>query len=394
MEKLKLNIKIIDYSIASLKRRFWKNLSIFLIFSFLTAMVFSIFLISFAIKKELFITENSLPEIFVQRVVAGRLIPMDEERVFEVENIAGVQEAFGRIWGYYYFQNAGINFSIVGIDFELESFKKSYTKVVEKYYNLNEKDFMIVGSGVKKTMEENFYKNYFNFVLPNGEFKKVKIIGKFNSNSELENSDTILMPIKLARKILGFEDNEIIDMVVKVPNPLEVQTVARKIKNLFPDCRVITKEDIKASYQNIFDYKSGIFLSLMITSFLAFFILVFEKASSITKEQVREIGILKALGWQVEDILKLKFFESFLVSFFSYVCGFLISYWWVYVMQAPLIRNIFSGYSVLKPEFKLLFVFDGSLFVTIFLAIVPVYIAATIIPSWRAAIIDPEEAIR
>ncbi len=385
---------MLDFSLNSLKRRFWKNISIYFIFTFLVALLFSIFLISASIKKELELTYESLPDIFLQKIVAGRMENSEIDRVFEIEDIAGVKSAFPRVWGYYYFARAGVNFSIVGLDFDLESFKNSYNKAIKNFQDIKSSDFMIVGEGVKKILEENYYKNSFNFIKPDGSFLNVKIAGVFKADSELESSDTILLPINLAREIFGLEDNEITDIVVKVPNPLEVQTVASKLRVMYPDSRVITKEDIKASYQNIFDYKSGVFLTLLITSIFAFFILVFEKASSMGKEQIKEIGILKALGWQIEDVLKLKFFESILISVSAYISGVLFSYFFVFILQAPVLRNIFTGYSVLKPTFKLIPVFDMGLFMTIFLATVPVYIAATIIPSWRAAVIDPEEAIR
>jgi len=385
---------MVDFAINSLRRRVYKNLSIFVIFTILITLLFSTFLISFSIKKELSLTYNSLPQIFVQKIVAGRMENMSLDRVFEIEDIAGVKSAYPRVWGYYYFQRAGVNFSVVGIDFDLESFKSSYKRAIKDFKNIKKKDFMIVGEGVRKILKENYYKDSFNFIKPNGEFLNIKLAGVFKGDSELESSDTILLPINLAREVFGMEEDEITDIVVEVPNPLEVQTVAQKIRNLYPDCRVITKEDIKASYQNIFDYKSGFFLALIISSIFSFFILVFEKASSVTKEQIKEIGILKALGWQIEDVLRLKFFESMLISFFAYLLGAVVSYFWVYILDAKLLKDIFMGYSILKPDFKLIPVFDISLFVTIFLATVPVYLAATIIPSWKAAVIDPEEAIR
>ncbi|WP_281951275.1 ABC transporter permease [Nitrosophilus kaiyonis] len=389
-----MNLKMLDFAINSLKRRFWKNLSIFIIFTLLITLLFSIFLISGSIKKELQLTYESLPDIIVQRIVAGRMTNMDIDRIYEIEDIAGVKEANPRVWGYYYFQRAGVNFSIVGIDFDLKGYKKSLNKVIEKYSNLEDKKIMIVGKGVKRVLKENYYKNSFNFIKPDGDMLNIKIAGEFRADSEIESSDTILLPINLAREIFGMDEDKITDIVVNVPNPLEVQTVAQKIRNLYPDTRVITKEDIKASYQNIFDYKRGFFLTLLITSIFAFFILVFEKASSVTKEQIKEIGILKALGWEINDVLRLKFFESILISLLSFLFALLLSYFWVYFLDAAIIKNIFMGYSILKPDFNLIPIFDISLFMTIFFATVPVYIAATIIPSWRAAVIDPEEAIR
>ena len=389
-----MNLKLLDFAVTSLKRRFWKNISIFFIFSVLIFLIFSVLLISKSIQKELALTQNSLPEIFVQKVVGGRVQTMREERAYKIVDILGVESVSKRVWGYYYFQSVGVNFSIVGLDFDMDSFKKSYSDVVERFYDTNSSNFMIVGQGVKRILQDSYYKDSFNFVKPNGDFLNLKIAGVFKGDSELESSDTILMPIQKAREILGLKGDEVSDFVVKVPNPKEVRVVATKIKNIFPDCRVLTKDDIKISYQNIFDYKSGLFLALFITSFFAFFILIFEKASSISKEQVKEIGILRAVGWQIEDILKLKFLESGLISFFAFFLGVVASYFYVYILKAPILKDLFMGYSVLKPKFDLMVVYDFGLIVSVFLTTVAVYIAATIIPTWRASVVDIEEAIR
>jgi len=389
-----MNLKLLDFAVTSLKRRFWKNITIFFIFSVLIFLIFSVLLISKSIQKELALTQDSLPEIFVQKVVGGRVQNMSEERAYKIVDILGVESVSKRVWGYYYFQSVGVNFSIVGLDFDMDSFKKSYSDVIERFYDTNSSNFMIVGQGVKRILQNSYYKDSFNFVKPNGDFLSLKIAGVFKGDSELESSDTVLLPIQKAREILGLKSDEISDLVVRVPNPKEVRVVASKIKNIFPDCRVLTKDDIKISYQNIFDYKSGLFLALFITSFFAFFILVFEKASSISKEQVKEIGILRAVGWQIEDILKLKFLESGMISFFAFFLGVLGSYFYVYILKAPILRELFMGYSVLKPKFDLMVVFDFGLIVSIFLTTVAVYIAATIIPTWRASVVDIEEAIR
>ena len=389
-----MSFKLLDFAITSLRRRVWKNIAVFVVFFMIIFTIFSTLLISKSIQKELELTLDSLPQIFVQKLVGGRVQSMSEERAYKIAEIVGVESVSKRVWGYYYFQNAGANFSLVGLDFSMDSFKKNYSDVIEKFYDTKDKNFMIVGQGVKKILKKSFYKDEFNFVLPNGEFLNVKIKGVFSADSELESSDTILLPIDLARKIFGLRDDEVSDFVVRVANPLEVESVKQKIKYLYPDCRVLSRKDLIVSYQNIFDYKSGVFLSLFLSAFVAFFILVFEKASSVSKEQVKEIGILRAVGWQVEDILKLKFLESFLISFFAYSLALVFAYFFVYVLQAPLLRDLFMGYSVLKPNFSLLPIFDVGLMVSVFLATIPLYIASTIIPTWRASTVEVEEALR
>jgi len=391
---IKINTYLIEFAINSILREKSKNLFIFIVLTLLIFILSSIFFITASIQKELDISANSLPNIIVQKTSAGRVSQIDINRVDKILEINGVQNAVSRVWGYYYFENAGINFSVVGIDQFETQYKNTLESITKKHDFSELEDFMIVGSGVKRVLEENYYKDYFNFIKPDGQFKKLKIKAVFENSTNLESNDVILVSKEMAYEIFGLDENKATDIVVNVSNPKEVATIAYKIKLMYPDTRVITNEDIKISYANIFNYKSGMFLSLFIISLFTFFMIIYDKSSSLSSSAKREIGILKALGWRTDDILKEKFYESFIISFISYITGIALSLIFVYILQAPFLRDIFMGYSILKPQFSLLFAYDLKIFALLFFLSVPIYISATIFPSWRASIIDVDEVIR
>jgi ABC-type lipoprotein release transport system permease subunit len=363
-----------------------------LVLSTLIFLLTSVFFISNSIKHELQSTVDALPEIIVQKLGGGRHYDIDTSVVDEILEITGVSSASERVWGYYYFENAGVNFTLVGIDEFEEQYKKSFVSAAK------ELDFskptMMLGDGVKSVMDKNYYKEYFNFIKQDGTLKRVDIGEVFSGDTELESNDVIVMSKDDAREIFNMSKNMATDIVVKVANEDEIATVASKIKLLHPDVRVITKDDIKISYQNIFDYKSGIFLALFVVSLFTFFIIIYDKLSGLSSEERREIGVLKAVGWSVSDVLKEKFYESFIVSFFSYMSGVILALFFVYILKAPLLQNIFTGYSQLKTSFSLPFVFDIQTLFLIFFLSVPIYVAATIIPSYRGATLDADEVMR
>lgn len=392
----KINRFLLDFSVLSIFRRGSKNVFIFFVFTLLIFILSSILFISNSIKSELDTTIKELPSITVQRLQAGRVVNIPLSRVNRILSIEGVKAVVPRVWGYYYFANAGVNFSVVGIDSFEDQYRDLYSKICDKFdFDKLKKDSgMLVGVGVKKILQDNFYSDYFNFVKPDGGLEKVKIDGVFKDDTKLESNDIILLTSQKARKIFGMSKNEAVDFVIKVANPTEIPNIARKITEIYPDTRAITKTDLIISYQDLFDYKGGIFLVLFVISAFTFFMIIYDKASGISSDEKREIGILKAVGWKIDDILKEKFYEAFVLSFASFIAALCLSMFYVYILNAPLLKNIFIGYSALKPDFDLPFSFDFHTNVIIFFLTVPIYIAATIIPSWRVASMDADEVMR
>ena len=392
----KLNFLLLDYAIRSLLRRAGKSFFIFFILSLLIFLLSSVLMIADAIKLELNTTLKTLPQITLQRFVAGKQSDVPISRVDALLDIEGISSVTPRIWGYYYFKPAGVNFSVVGIDAYEEQYSQTLSKLTQQFDPklLESEHAMIIGIGVKKVLEENYYTDFFNFVTSEGKWQRVSIAGVFNSDLSLESNDLILIPKKLAYAIFGMEESKATDIVIKVANVKEIPTIVQKITERFPDLRAITQDDIRVSYQNIFDYKSGFFLSLFSVCAFAFFIIIYDKTSGLSSEEKKEIGILKAIGWSSDDILKEKFYESFILALGAFLVGISLSLFYVYGMQAPLLRNVFMGYSELKPSFVLPFSVDSSMFVLLFLLSVPIYIAATLIPAWRASSLDADEVMR
>ena len=392
----KPNFLLLDYAIRSLMRRFGKSFFIFFILSLLIFVLASVLMIADAIKLELNTTLKTLPQITLQRFIAGKQSDVPLERVEALLDIEGITAITPRVWGYYYFKPAGVNFSIVGIDAYEEQYSKTLSNLTQHFdiKLLEKENGMIIGEGVKKILRENYYTDFFNFITSEGKWQRVYIAGVFHSDLALESNDLILLPKKLAYAIFGMDEHKATDIIVKVANVKEIATIVQKINERYPDMRAITQDDIRVSYQNIFDYKSGFFLALFSICAFAFFIIIYDKTSGLSSEEKREIGILKAIGWSSDDILKEKFYESFTLSLSAFLLGVTGSLFYVYALQAPLLRNLFMGYSALKPSFALPFSVDVSMLVLLFLLSVPIYIAATLIPAWRASTLDADEVMR
>ncbi len=357
--------------------------------SLLIALLASTLFISNAMKDEYNKIISTYPDIVITNQKALRDSTIDENEVNKLLAIEGVSSAVPRVWGNYYFLNADKKFLILGKD-EFETYPNPLLNE-----NLDIKNHsMLISLGVKKILDDNYYHNYFNFIESNGSIKKMQIQSLLNTKESLKNPLVIIMNKDDAQEIFQYSKNEVTDLAVTVVNRSEVAFVATKIRILFPSAKVSIKKDLRVFYENVYNLRSGFFLTVFIITFFTFFIIIYDKVSGLNSEQRYEIGILKALGWRVGDVLSAKLYEGLIVSLFSYILGISMAFIYVYLLNAPYLKDIFLNNYDLIGDFKIVFSVDYNTLSLLFLLSVPIYIAATIIPSWRVATLEADEVMR
>ncbi len=390
---------IIDYSIQSLLRRRSKNILILIIFTFLVFAVTSILFITGSLTKEMMITSDSLPDITVQKIQGGRQVNIPASFISEIEKIPGVEAVETRIWGYFYLKTLQANFTIYGMNLNLLE-ESEYHELIN-WQNTpdqadNNPDFrMIVGQGVYELLKDIQMENSFLFFQPTWDNPiPFDIFGTFNAVTELQSNDLMVLQTEGARRVLELPPNEFTDLIVYVPNPEEIENIALKISRYFPELRTITRAQIQNTYSAAFGWKSAFVLSSLLVAILAFLILIWDKASGLSLEEKREIGILKAIGWDTDVVLSVKLWEGLILSGISCLLGILLAYAYIYWFRAVGIKEIFIGWSTIYPSFQLVPEVDPKfLLLIITISVVP-YLAVTVFPAWKAATTDPDTIIR
>jgi ABC-type lipoprotein release transport system permease subunit len=218
--------------------------------------------------------------------------------------------------------------------------------------------------------------------------------GVFSAASAFLTNDLVILPEADLREFFAIPEGLATDFEVSVFNPQEVTTVAAKIKQLLPDTRPITRSEIQRTYDAVFSWRSGMLLTVFSSALLAFCILAWDKATGISAEEKREIGILKAVGWDTAEVLALKFWEGLALSLLALLLGLILAWVHVFWLGAGLLTPVLKGWSLLFPPFAVTPYFDlYELSVIAFLTMTP-YVASTVVPSWKAAIADPEAMMR
>jgi len=358
----------------------------------LVALLGSTFFLSNAMKAEYSKKIKYTPDIVVTDTKAMRETSINREVVSNILAINGVSGALPRVYGSYYFTNADRIFTIVGVDeFETYADKNLNELLKSKSFEANS---MLVSKELKELLKKSYYKDYFNFIRADGSLKKVTISDSFESEDTFHSKYMIVMSEQLAREIFSYTAYEATDIAVSVANRDEIGFIANKITTQLPNANVQLKEDLIVEYESLYNFKSGFFLTIFIISFFTYFIIIYDKMSGLSSEEKREVGVLKAIGWRVSDILNAKLYEGLLISLSAYILGIVLAFIYVYVLNAPLLKGIFLKNTELLQDYSLVFSVDYETLSLLFFLSVPLYIAATIIPSWRVATLEADEVMR
>lgn len=366
-----------------------KYISIFILATLTIFLLSTVIFIKSSLQNEILKTLESHNDFIIQKEFGGRIFDIENQLEDRLKNIYGVKNITKRVYGRYKFLSEDVYFTIIGVDFS--NLNKELKNLGIK--NIS-KDEMIVGFEVDNLLKKYKYTNYYDFFLPNKEIKKVKIAKVLEKESNIISSDIIILDINLARDILGINRGFSTNIAFDVPNELERANIKQKLQRLDLDLNIIQKEDILKKYETIFNYKGGVFLILYLVVLFAFIMILYQRYSQVSINERKQIAIFKAIGYSVRDIIKIKMSENFVVAFVSYLFGVLLAYFFVFILNAPILKNIFIDFSNIKNDFIIYPYIEFSTFVTLFLFFMVLFLSSVLIPVWKISAINPYESLR
>jgi ABC-type lipoprotein release transport system permease subunit len=367
---------LIDFSVANLGRRRGRNLGLFLAYTLLVFLFASVVLYGDALRREARLLLRDAPELVVQRLTAGRHDLLPAAWLEQLRGLRGVGGVEGRLWGYHYDPAVAANTTLQ---------VPSVTPPAPGQAVIGAALARARGLAVGDVLSLRAF---------DGHPHAFTVAGVLDAESELVSADLILVNAADFRAFFGIGAGLHTDLALRVVNPREVRKVAEKVLERLPGARVIAREEMRRTYEAAFNWRQGVLLTFLSTLLAAFALLAWDKASGLSAEERREIGILKALGWETGDVLRMKLWEGALVSVAAFLAGYVLAWLHVFYADAPLFTAVLKGWSVLYPRFALAPEVDVAQIATLFFLTVLPYVAATVVPVWRAATLDPDEVMR
>ncbi|MGD2127360.1 MAG: FtsX-like permease family protein [Desulfobacteraceae bacterium] len=226
-----------------------------------------------------------------------------------------------------------------------------------------------------------------------------KIVGLFTSPCNIWNTDLLLMDFEDASYLFGLEDKatdisvmtrpgyeEIVDIIVRLSEENE--------KSAQPALRVQTRELIDRYSQRGFNIKAGVYAGFYCLVFALGIPSIGVISGFGLSERRREIGVMKALGWQTQEVLEMVALENLILSILSVPFTILVTAGWIYLFNGAGISKFFiASLDVMIPFSVPSRIFPIPVFLGALLAIV-LTMVGSIYSTWRTSIVPPSEAMK
>jgi ABC-type lipoprotein release transport system permease subunit len=389
---LQRQLNVLDYALASLYRRRLKNTGIFIVFGTVIFLFSSFQLMTRGLTETAAEVLQDSPDITVQQMSAGRQTSLDLSVISSLQDLFGVTAIVPRIWGYYFDESNGANYTVVGLDLQKMQHDVLPPLATGNLPAGGTTGDVVLSESVRASLDLETRRS-FSLFRPDLSLMSFTTSGIFDSATSLVTADMMLMSLADARTLFALPESTVTDLMVSVANPREIDTIAAKISERIPGSRVLTRNQIMKTYSVVFSWRSGFGGICLLTSLVAFVILAYDKASGLSKEDLKEVGILKILGWQTSDVMAIRFWESGVVAIFALIFGYSLAWlhvvWWHGVLFQPLLL----GWSVLRPEIHVVPSFAVQDLLLIFSVSVLPYLCATVVPAWRSAMVRPDTVI-
>jgi len=209
------------------------------------------------------------------------------------------------------------------------------------------------------------------------------VVGIYESRNVLENG-ALVIPLKELQTIMGRENQVTgFSLVLDNPNdPEAVETVRQEIEALSPKIKAFSTADYVKSFTEIRMAKGMAWLTSSIALLIGFFGITNTMVMSVN-ERTREIGILRAVGWQMMRIIRMILLEAVFLSMLGALCGIIGA-----MVIGHILTRVPSVNGLIDPRVEPFFLVYG------FVIAVVLGLLGSVIPAIRAAQMMPTEALR
>jgi ABC-type lipoprotein release transport system permease subunit len=324
----------------------------------------------------------------------GRSAPVPLRWREEIARIEGVTEVVPRIVGGIVLGKDRESAVLVGIP--REKLPAVISCVEGRLYKAGSRHELVVGTELAQRLRLKvgdlippFYHSTKGDRIP-------EVVGIFASDVSIWQARLILTSFPTAADIFN-QEGLATDLLVQC-RPEYADRIAELIRQrgaeggLRP--KVTSRKDLEALLPAGLLHREGIFNLHFVLAFAVGILVVLVVSGFGLSGRRREIGILKATGWQTDEVLLRGLAESAFLSLIGACVALLLAYAWLRWLNGYGIASLFLAGVGAAPTFRVPFTLTPVPALLAFLLALVVVGSGTLYASWRAAVTPPVEAMR
>lgn len=350
-----------------------------ILFPFITAIA-----ISQGVKSQSLLSVEEGADIYLTYDQYGKNSAVPLSFIKEVQGIEGVLKVVPRVIGRSFIGN----YLTVVAGMPTDALPPSLS--LEKGRIFKEENEVIIGASLARALNLDIGHS---FTLDINKSRILKVSGIFSSKSSIWSADLVFASFNDAAEIFRMPGQASDLLVYTRPGYnariAEVLSALHEGDKTQPIIRVQTKDLVRQYFNKGFTMKEGIFTALYTVAFAIAIPALLVVSGFGMGERRREIGIIKAIGWQTSEIIEVVFIENLLLSLTAAPMALLISFIWIRLFNGFLIAQFFIAEIGILPAFPVPARYMPlPLFLSFAFALV-LTMVGSMYSTWRSAVTAP-----
>ncbi len=205
------------------------------------------------------------------------------------------------------------------------------------------------------------------------------VVGIYETGTEFLDMAYVI-PVETARDMMGLDDDEVVYFQVGVEDPARAEEISDRIEFQIDDIEASSMAEFQEDIDEVLGQIRTFFVAISFIAVLVGAIGILNTMLMSVMERMQEFGVLKAMGWTKNNIIKLVSLESLYLGIIGGLLGTVL--------------GIGAAIGLEKTALPFPVVITPELIVIAIVLSIVLGLIGGIYPAWKAAKLDPVEAIR